>query len=57
MAKVLSIGAKYIPNMKAGVDQNGKTIFSPTVFIILYPPIDVPKVIINEHIIISQNGI
>ena len=31
MAKVLSIGAKYIPNMKAGVDQNGKTIFSPTV--------------------------
>ena len=31
MAKVLSIGAKYIPNMKAGVDQNGKAIFSPTV--------------------------
>ena len=31
MAKILSIGAKYIPNMKAGVDQNGKTIFSPTV--------------------------
>ena len=33
------------------------TIFIPTVFIILYPPIEVPNVIIKEHNIISQKGI
>lgn len=31
MAKILKIGSKYIPNMKTGVDANGKPIFSPIV--------------------------
>ena len=28
---MLTIGAKYVPNMKIGVDQNGKSILSPIV--------------------------
>jgi len=31
MAKLLTIGCKYIPNMKIGVDPNGKSIFNPMV--------------------------
>ena len=32
-------------------------IFCPTSFIILYPPMDVPRPIMAEHMIISQMGI
>lgn len=32
MAKLLTIGSKYIPNVKTGIDPNGKAILSPMVF-------------------------
>ena len=31
MAKLLTIGVRYTPNMKTGIDNNGKPVFSPIV--------------------------